>query len=105
MEKWLKTGACQYVGKWSKFENEPNMNLVNTVLPLSIERSKPRVCCDGGCLKAISPDKIPCELDEITKALQLCEKDALFTKFDDVNGTNKLIIDFLVYSQVFKWYY
>ena len=78
METWLRSGACQYVGKWSTFHDKPNLQIVNTVLPVSVERSKPRICTDGGCLKAISPKKIPCELDEVVKALKFCKKDSLF---------------------------
>ena len=102
METWLRTGACQYVGRWSEFEKAPDMKLVNTVLPLSIERQKPRICCDGGCLKAISPNKIPCELDEVSKAIKLCKKDALFCKFDDANGNFSLQLFFLPFQLRFS---
>ena len=83
----MKTGACQFLGSWDEFQKNPDFLLCNTVLPLSVERGKPRVCQDGGCLKSISPEKIDCSLDEVVKAIQMSKKDTLYMKYDDCNGT------------------
>ena len=71
------------MGPLDKLTAEPDFNLVHTVLPLSVERGKPRTCIDGGGPKAISPDKIDCVLDEISGAIRLSRKDCYFCKYDD----------------------
>lgn len=51
-----------------------------------VERTKPRLCIDGGPHKAIGKDKLPCELDAITEVLADIKPDMYMVKIDDSNG-------------------
>ena len=84
--KWVKAGAIQYVGSFSDLRDSPKLDLVNTILPISVERNKPRVCQDGGACKCVSPFKIDCKMDLLTDVLKVIEKDMWLNKFDDSNG-------------------
>ena len=62
MQEWIKSGAVSFAGKYANIKkNFPN-GPVHTILPFSVERTKPRLCADGGGPKCISPDKIECKL-------------------------------------------
>ena len=84
--KWIRAGAIQYIGQFSLLRNDPKLNLVNTILPISVERNKPRVCQDGGACKGVCPFKIECKMDLLTDVLKVIEKDMWLNKFDDSNG-------------------
>ena len=86
--KWLKMGAINLVSTKLDFLKNFNVNsnFPHTLLPLSVERTKPRCCLDGGCIKCISPDKIPCKLDCITEALKSSKENCYYVKYDDSNG-------------------
>ena len=51
-----------------------------------MERSKPRLCIDGGPHKAIGSEKLPCELDAITEVLADIQPNMHMVKIDDSNG-------------------
>ena len=84
--KWLSSGAIQFIGRVDEITTEQTMEYCHTCLPLSIERGKPRCCCDGGPLKCISPEKIPCKLDAITDVIQCSKEGAYYCKTDDSSG-------------------
>ena len=56
------------------------------IIALVVERSKPRLCIDGGPHKAIGREKLPCQLDAITQVLADIEPNMYMTKIDDSNG-------------------
>ena len=85
LKKWLQTGAIEYAGEFEHIMKTTNPT-VHTILPISIERTKPRVCVDGGAPKAISPEKIKCELDDIFKLMAASQKGCWYAKTDDSNG-------------------
>ena len=95
IEKWLKTGAMVLVGtvKQWKESRELSCKQCHTILPFSVERQKPRICTDGGCLKAVSPNKIDCKLDAIQSVLKAAKPGAYFVKTDDSNGFQNTLLN------------
>ena len=93
--KWLNTGAMVLVGTVDQWRNsrELSCDRCHTILPFSVERGKPRVCTDGGCLKAVSPDKIDCKLDAIQSVLKAAKPGAFFIKTDDSNGFQNTLLN------------
>ena len=84
---WLKMRAIEYVGRTCDYEDGQRLDLVNTILPLVVERFKPRLCLDGGPHLAIGDDKkINCELDTLTMVMNNLKKDDYLNKTDDANG-------------------
>ena len=69
MKEWIKSGAISFVGDYAEVKKSFPNSPVHTLLPLSVERNKPRLCADGGAPKSISPDKIECKLGKLIFAL------------------------------------
>lgn len=93
-EKWLMTGALRLVGRYDELiKSKKLQEQCNTIMSISVEQTKPRVCCDGGCHKAICPNKIPCRLDTIEEVLKVVKPGALFIKTDDANGFQHVLLN------------
>ena len=91
---WLKQRAIEYVGPADQVLNSSDLSVVNTILPLVVERSKPRLCLDGGPHLAVgSEKKIECVLDTVSEVMNNLKKDDVMCKSDDSNGFFHAVLD------------
>ena len=86
--------AIEFVGLKSDLDEGQRLDLVNCILPLVVERFKPRLCVDGGPHLGIGADeKLPCELDVLPTVMNNLQKDDYMIKCDDSNGFMHINLD------------
>ena len=91
--KWIASGAVHFIGRLSELKQQPQLDKVHTILPISVEKSKPRICTDGGPCKGISPDKIECKLTCIQEVIAASEEGTRYAITDDSNGFQNSLLN------------
>ena len=86
--------AIEYVGRKNQLLQGNHLDKVNTVLPLVVERTKPRLCLDGGPHLAVGADKkLACKLDTVTQVMNNLKQGDFLCKSDDSNGFMHVKLD------------